>query len=102
MNNKTILLIWVLAIAVGGIIGLSIPEANAHIPEDGTYENIVGSIWKVFHLLTHIYEEEQKQTKLLDQISCYTYYQDSRLNPSADRTKHCVEPLNYTGVWTLP
>ena len=42
-----------------------------------------------------IIAEEQKQTKLLDQIDCYNFFYYAN-----QRNWNCGIPLNLTGVWT--
>lgn len=89
MKNRFILIIWISMVMIGFTIGMTFPKAEA-------------SQGSMVELLMQILEEEQKQTALLDQISCYGFHNTIMGGVWSNRqiTDICGKPLNYTGVWT--
>ena len=85
MNNKTVLLIWISAVVIGAMIGISIPRAEATHQDKCPF-----ALCAIFDILEHTLEEEQKQTALLDHMDCMQYHNFYG--------SHCGKPLNYTGV----
>jgi len=82
----------VLGIVLGSVvIALTPPKADAQ----------VSCAVYFCELLEQILQEEQKQTRLLDQIDCYNSYQT--IGGYSFRViqmhEHCGEPLNLSGNW---
>jgi len=118
MSKETLALILVMGIAGLVILAFVLNDAYADHPLEGSLGLAVNSRGmehypfprftdraggEAVYVLEHILEEEKKQTALLDQMNCYTYYEYtggySRTYNSKAHKEFCGEPLNLTGVW---